>query len=160
MTNVILFAEDDENDAFLIQRAWAQAGIPHRLIIVEDGKAAIDYFAGNGAYADRAKYPLPCLVLLDLNMPGTSGIEVLKWIRTKPTTVALPVVMLTSSNHEADVHRSYVQGANGYLVKPSRLEDMVTMAKGIRDYWLVLNRGATGTPPPGELLTPSPALTP
>jgi CheY-like chemotaxis protein len=146
MTNVILYAEDDENDAFLIKLAWRQAGIPHGLVIVEDGKAAIDYLAGNGTYADRVKHPLPCLVLLDLNMPGISGIEVLKWIRTKPTTVALPVVMLTSSNQEADVHRSYVQGANGYLVKPSKLEDMVTMAKGIRDYWLVLNRGAAGTP--------------
>lgn len=140
MPNVILYAEDDENDAFLITRAWAEADIPDRLVIVEDGAAAIDYLAASGAYTDRTEHPFPCLVLLDLNMPGTSGIDVLKWIRTKPTTVALPVVMLTSSNQDADVYRAYLQGANGYLVKPSKLVEMVTMAKGIRDYWLLLNR--------------------
>ncbi len=82
------------------------------------------------------------LLLLDLNMPGlSSGIEVLKWIRKTPSACALPVIVLSSSNQEGDFHRAYIQGANGYLVKPSRIEDMVTMAKSLNDYWLVQNRG-------------------
>jgi len=141
MGNIILYAEDDDNDAFLVQRAFQQAGVGNRLVVVEDGKAAIEYMAGNGAYTDRAKHPLPCLVLLDLNMPGTSGIEVLKWIRRKPDTSSLPVIVLTSSNQDADVHGAYVQGANGYVVKPSKIEDMVIMARAIKDYWLLHNRG-------------------
>ncbi len=140
--HIILYAEDDDNDALLLQIAFVQAGIARRLVIVEDGNSAIEYIAGTGAYADRVKHPPPCLVLLDLNMPGlSSGIEVLKWIRKTPSACALPVIVLSSSNQEGDFHRAYIQGANGYLVKPSRIEDMVTMAKSLNDYWLVQNRG-------------------
>jgi CheY-like chemotaxis protein len=92
-------------------------------------------------------------------MPGISGIEVLKWIRTKPGSSGLPVVVLTSSNLDGDVHRAYTQGANGYLVKPSKLEDMVIMAKAINDYWLIHNRGGSWvqvTAPKPELLTSGP----
>jgi CheY-like chemotaxis protein len=140
LNHIILYVDDDDNDAFFLQRAFEQAGINHRLVVVEDGKAAIEYLAGNGAYTDRAKHPLPCLVLLDLNMPGVSGIEVLKWIRTTPSTCALPVIVLTSSNQDSDVHRAYVQGANGYLVKPSKIEEMIPMARALKDYWLLQNR--------------------
>ena len=73
-------------------------------------------------------------------MPGTSGLEVLKWIRTTPALCTLIVVMLTSSNQDADIHRAYLQGANGYLVKPSGIEDLIAMAKSIKDFWLVQNR--------------------
>lgn len=147
-THIVLYAEDDENDAFLIKRAWRQAGIAQPLVIVDEGQAAIDYLSGAGTYADRALHPLPCLVLLDLNMPGVSGIDVLKWTRTNPGTATLPVVVLTSSNQNSDVQRAYAEGANGYLVKPGSLEDMALMAKGIHDYWLALNRGANAVPPP------------
>jgi CheY-like chemotaxis protein len=142
-SDIILYAEDDDNDAFLFQRAFGQAGVSHRLVIVEDGKTAIEYIAGNGAYTDRAKHPLPCLALLDLNMPGISGIEVLKWIRANPDSSDLPVIVLSSSNQDGDVHRAYLQGANSYLVKPSKLEDMVIMARAIKDYWLIHNRGGS-----------------
>ena len=139
-SQIILYAEDDENDAFLVQRAFNQAQIPNPLVIVPDGNAAIQYLAGTGKYADREKNPLPCLVLLDLKMVGKSGLDVLKWIRTQPSVSTLPVLMLTSSNLDADVHRSYLMGANGYLVKPNAPDAMIVMAKGIKDYWLMLNR--------------------
>jgi CheY-like chemotaxis protein len=142
MSQVILYVEDDDNDAFFVKRAFEQAGISQRLVIVEDGKAAIAYIGGTGAYTDRKQHPPPCLVLLDLKMSGISGIEVLKWIRTTPSFCALPVVVLTSSNHEGDVHRAYMQGANGYLVKPRKLEEFVTMARAIKDYWLTQNRAS------------------
>jgi CheY-like chemotaxis protein len=142
--DVILQIEDDENDALLLAKAFTQAGVAQPLVAVRDSQAAMDYLTGEGAYADRAQHPLPCLVLLDLNMPGSSGIDVLKWIRRTPSVSTLPVVVLTSSNQDGDIHRAYLQGANGYLVKPDRLEEIIAMARAIKDYWLVQNRGSTG----------------
>jgi two-component system response regulator len=79
-------------------------------------------------------------MLLDLNMPGISGLDVLKWIRTTPSVSTLPVLVLTSSNRKGDVDRAYLQGANGYLVKPNNVDEMVAMARAINDYWLIQNR--------------------
>jgi len=143
MAEVILYAEDDENDAFLIQRAFEKAGITHVVHVVPSGRAAIDYLEGKGPYGDRDKYPLPSLALLDLNMPGISGLEVLKYIRTTPRLCTLIAVMLSSSNQDTDIHRSYLQGANGYLLKPGSIDEMVTMVKAVKDYWLVQNRGSS-----------------
>ncbi len=138
----ILYAEDDENDAFLTKLAFAQAKISNPLIIVPDGDAALAYLAGTGQYASRDEYPLPCLVLLDVKMPRKSGLDVLKWIRTQPSICTLTVLMLTSSNQDGDIHRAYILGANGYLEKPNKPDEMLAMAKGIKDFWLTLNRNA------------------
>ena len=138
--NPILYAEDEENDVYFIRRAFEQAGIRNPLAVVGDGQRAINYLTGMGDYADRNKHPLPCLVILDMKMPEKSGLEVLKWIRSQPAICVLPVLMLTSSSHDADMHRAYVQGANGYLVKPGSPDELVAMAKAIKDYWLIQNR--------------------
>ncbi len=137
---LVLYAEDDENDVFFMERAFQQAGIEHRLQAVADGKSAIEYLSGTGAYQSREKHPLPCLILLDLSMPGISGHEVLKWVRSQPATCTVPVIVLTSSNQESDIHRAYILGANGYLIKPGKPEELLTMVKGIKDYWLTQNR--------------------
>jgi CheY-like chemotaxis protein len=144
--NTILYAEDDENDAFLVQHAFAKAEIANPLVIVNSGQAAMEYLSSVGA--DPASNPLPCLVLLDLNMPGRSGLEVLKWVRTTPGLSTLVVVMLTSSNQEADIHRAYLQGANGYLVKPSKIDELVSMVKAVKDFWLLQNRANFRAQPP------------
>jgi CheY-like chemotaxis protein len=144
---VILYAEDEESDAFFVQRAFKQADISQRIVVVPSGTAAMDYLSGAGEYADRSRYPLPCLVLLDLNMPGVSGLEVLKWIRATPTLSTLIVIVLTSSNQESDIHRAYAQGANGYLVKPGDAGEIVPMARAIKDYWLTQNRIAAASVP-------------
>lgn len=146
----ILYAEDEETDAFFVERAFKQAGISQRLVVVRSGQEAIDYLAGRGDYADRARHPLPRLVLLDLNMPGVSGLEVLKWIRTTPAVCTLVTIMLTSSNQDVDVHRAYQQGANGYLVKPADIHSLLSMAHAIRDYWLTQNRATAPTSTPGS----------
>jgi CheY-like chemotaxis protein len=138
--NPVLYAEDDENDAILMERAFRVAAIRHRLEIVPTGTAAIEYLSGAGAYSDRKAFPLPQLVLLDLKLPGESGFDVLKWIRSQPAISTLPVVALTSSNQESDMQHAYLNGANGYLIKPGKPEDLVVMVKGIRDYWLAQNR--------------------
>ena len=136
----VLYAEDDENDAFLMQRAFKQAEVTNPLPVVPTGIAAIQYLSGTGEFADRSKYPMPGLVLLDLKLPGESGFEVLSWIRARPSTAPLPVVVLTSSNQESDMQLAYRTGANGYLIKPGRPEELLVMVKGIRDYWLAQNR--------------------
>jgi len=136
----VLYAEDDENDVFLMERAFKQAGIVNPLHIATDGKLAIDYLSGSGLYANREQYPIPCLALLDLKMPGKSGFDVLKWLRTQPAISTLPVIVLTSSNQDSDIHRAYLIGANGYLIKPGRPDELAVMVKGIKDYWLTQNR--------------------
>jgi DNA-binding response OmpR family regulator len=136
----ILIADDDENQAFLTTRAFKQAGVPNPLIVVPDGAAAVSYLAGTGKYADRAAHPLPCLLMLDQKLPGRSGLDVLEWVRTKSPVCTLPVLLLSSSSFEGDVQAAYLLGANGYLVKPTEFEEMLAMAKAIRDYWLTVNR--------------------
>jgi CheY-like chemotaxis protein len=136
----VLYAEDDEDDVFLMQRAFSKAGIPNPLRTVQDGNEAVDYLAGNGSFGDREQHPMPCLMLLDINLPGKSGLEVLKWLRAKPATGIIPVVVLSSSNQESDIHRAYILGANGYLVKPGQPDKLLAMVRGINDYWLAQNR--------------------
>ncbi len=136
----ILYAEDDENDTFFLQRAFKQAGISHPLVTLSDGQEAIDYCLGRGLYTDRIEHPLPCLFLLDLNMPKKTGLEVLKSIRAEPSVRILPVIFLTSSLQDSDIHRAYLNGANAYLAKPSQPEALVVMAKAIQDFWLSQNR--------------------
>ncbi len=138
--NPILYAEDEQDDVFFVQRAFKETGILNDLVSVPDGDLAVDYLAGAGAYSNRAKHPLPCLALLDINMPKKSGLEVLKWVRAQPAICALPVIMLTSSSEEADIHRAYIQGANGFLVKPAKPDELLAMVRAIKDYWLIQNR--------------------
>src|SRR6185295_4779695 len=138
----ILLADDDTASAFLTTRAFKQAGVAHPIAIVRDGDAAVQYLAGTGPYADRGAHPLPCLLLLDQKLPGRSGLEVLEWLRGQPALCMLPALLLTSSTYESDVRTAYLLGANGYLVKPTTFEDMLRLAKAIKDYWLTVNRGA------------------
>lgn len=136
----ILHVEDEEDDVLFIQQAFKKAGITNPLKAVEDGQSAIDYLAGVGKYADRQQYPLPALMLLDLNLPGQSGFEVLKWIRAHPELKRTIVVVICSSSQKLpDINDAYDLGANGYVVKPPTFPDLVELAKAIRDYWLVFN---------------------
>jgi CheY-like chemotaxis protein len=136
----ILSVEDEETDVMLLQHVLTKAGILNPLQTVKDGKAAKDYLAGEGPYADRQAHPLPGLMLLDLNLPYWSGIEVIEWIRKQPRLRRLPVVVFTSSSRPDDIARAYDAGANGYLVKPNAMADLTTMVLAVRDFWLVHNQ--------------------
>lgn len=136
----VLYAEDGEDDVFLMTRAFARTGITNPLTVVGNGQEAIDYLTGAGAYSDRQKHPLPCLMLLDLNLPQKSGLDVLKRIRSEPAVATLPVIVLTSSLQDTDIHRAYLQGANAYLVKPNKQEELTRMLENVRDFWLIQNR--------------------
>jgi CheY-like chemotaxis protein len=135
----VLLVEDDPNDVLLTQRAFRKLGVPLDLQIAGDGDAAVAYLSGAGDYADRQRFPLPALVLLDLKLPRRSGLEVLEWRRGRSPLDRIPVVVLTSSRESTDVNTAYQRGANSYLVKPVSFEAMLEMMKTINVYWLVMN---------------------
>ena len=137
----VLFVEDDPNDVALTQRAFEQAGFVNPLHVVADGEQAIGYLAGEGRYADRARYPLPILILLDLKLPRVSGFEVLTWLREAPGVRRLPVVVLTSSGQSPDISRAYDVGANSYLVKPVGFERLQELVRTLGLYWIMTNHG-------------------
>jgi CheY-like chemotaxis protein len=132
----ILLAEDDENDIFLMGRAFDRAGLPNPLFVVRNGQQVIDYLAGTGDFAQRDKHPLPGLVLLDLKMPWMDGFDVLKWLRTHSQFDNLPVVVLTSSKLQIDVDKSRQFGVYDYRVKPHEFSDLVQLLDDVRKCWL------------------------
>jgi len=133
----VLYAEDEDNDAYLMQRAFTKAGVSNPLQVVVDGDEAIQYLSGTGQFSDRTRYPLPCLLLLDLNLPRQSGLEVLEWVRSQPSLQSMPVVILTSSSQDRDIGSAYSLGANGYLVKPPSSEKLIELVTGLRDVCLL-----------------------
>ncbi|WGV27490.1 response regulator [Halotia branconii] len=135
----ILLIEDDSNDILFVQRAFRQVNATNPIRIVKDGDAAIDYLAGEGKYADRDRYPLPALILLDLKLPRRSGIEILEWMRQQPGIKRIPVVILTSSRESLDIDLSYDLGVNSYLVKPVRFDALAKMIAALDSYWLQIN---------------------
>jgi CheY-like chemotaxis protein len=142
-TQTILIAEDDENDRLLINRAFQKVGQTEPLQFVENGQTAIDYLSGSGDYSDRAKYPFPSVVMLDLKMPLKNGFEVLQWIRNQPRYKKMVVVLFTSSNQPSDIETAYELGVNSYLVKPLNFDEVFGLARQIREYWLVANRASS-----------------
>lgn len=131
---VILIAEDDENDVFLIKRAFNQAQADNPLQVVQTGADAIAYLKGDPPFDDRSKYPIPALLLLDLKMPRKNGFEVLAWIREHSEYNSLAVVVLTSSQESADVNKAYALGASSYLVKPANFLSLVDMMTRLKEY--------------------------
>lgn len=138
--NCILQVEDDENDVFMLQHVFNKTGIPCPLRVVRDGEEAIHYLSGHGRYADREKFPLPCLVLLDLNLPLRTGFEVLQWIRSNPVFKRLVVVVFSSSELTQDIRQAYDSGANSYVVKPVELGKAVELGQLFKGWWLGYNR--------------------
>lgn len=139
-TDPILIVDDSENDALLFRAALEEAEIVNPLYHATGYDQAMDYFMGWGAYADRAAYPMPLIVFLDINMPGKSGFELLEWIRENEPTKGLVVIMMSGSASEKDIARSYSLGANSYLSKPDTREELLKTLNHFRSYWLELNR--------------------
>ena len=135
----ILLVEDDPNDVFLIQRAFSKANLANTIQVMKDGEAAVQYLSGQEPYADRDRYPLPMLMLLDLKLPRRSGLEVLEWLKQQPKLKRLPVVVLTSSREHTDLNRAYDLGANSYLVKPVAFDSLLNMVQTLNQYWLIIN---------------------
>lgn len=135
----ILLVEDNPDDVLFMHRASKRVEISRPIHVAPDGQAAIDYLSNSGEYSDKAKYPTPCLVLLDLKLPYKNGLEVLKWIRSRPDLKTLPVLMFTTSGESADVEEAYHLGANGYLVKPANMNELVNLVQSVKTFWLQHN---------------------
>lgn len=129
MNRTVLYVEDEETDRFLVEHAFAREGFGSALRMVTHGQAAIDYLSGTGPFAERDRHPLPNLVLLDLNLPGLPGFDVLEWIRAHPAHATLPVVIFTSSGREEDRHRARLLGATDFLQKPASLSGFQQVAR-------------------------------
>jgi CheY-like chemotaxis protein len=142
----VLLVEDSPNDAELTRTALAESGLANEVMWVKDGQEALDYLHRKGAYAGRPS-TCPLVVLLDLKMPKVDGLQVLKSIKEDPGLKALPVVMLTSSNEESDLARSYGLGVNAYVVKPVGFPEFMDAIKELGLFWAVVNQ-----PPPSSVL--------
>lgn len=135
----ILLVDDNRMDVELAIDAFREVRLSNQIEVAGNGQQAIDYLFGHGVYADRERYPLPVLILLDLKMPGIDGFDVLRRIKDAPLLRRIPVVILTSSREEGDRALSYDIGANSYLVKPVIFTSFVEVVKQIEGYWLTLN---------------------
>lgn len=131
----ILLAEDNPGDAKLTQKAFEQGNITNNLHIVEDGAEAVKFLHQEGDYRER---PRPDLVLLDLNMPKMDGWDVLEEIKTDSELARIPVIILTSSEAEEDIVRSYDLQANAYLTKPVDFQGFLEIVHGFEEFWLSL----------------------
>jgi CheY-like chemotaxis protein len=142
-SSTILLVEDNEDDVFAMTRALKIARIGNPMQIVTDGEMVKDYLSGTGAYADRAKHPLPFIIFLDLKLPFVNGFELLSWIRKQPELNSLVVVVLTSSAEERDHEQAYAFGARSFLVKPPTAQGLTDVFNSLESYWLARS---TGTP--------------
>jgi CheY-like chemotaxis protein len=135
----LLMVEDGPDERMLFDRAVQRTAVSFSVHFAADGQEAIDYLRGDGGYADRHRFPLPDLLMLDLHMPRLSGFDVLAWIRKQPEMHELPVIMYSASSHPVDVSRAYRLSANSYLVKPTTVADLTTTVRMIESYWMNLN---------------------
>jgi CheY-like chemotaxis protein len=147
---VVLLVDDSATDAYLMATVFERTSFDQPLRFVTSGEEAIAYLQGEGRYRDRAEFPLPVVVLLDLNMPRKNGLEVLAWIRRQAGISRTCVYILSASNRREDIERAFALGANAYLVKPGTLNDLTHLANTLVA-WLKLGHfPATGVAAPVE----------
>lgn len=131
-TRTILLVEDNPDDVFIFKRAWTQAEIRNPLQVVSDGQQAVDYLSGEGAFTDRARFPLPIAIMLDLKLSFKSGLAVLEWMQGRPHLADISVIVLTSSAEPRDILRAYQLGARSYLTKPPHAATLTELISALR----------------------------
>lgn len=136
----ILLVEDSPEDALLTIRAFRRGDIANRVDVCETADRAIDYLRRGGQFDAMGKEPLPCMIVLDLNLPGMDGRDFLKVIKSDDTLRAIPVVVLTTSDEPSDIRICYDNGANSYIPKPTRPDDIQSAVQSIKNYWFDISR--------------------
>ncbi len=121
----ILLVEDDDGHARLLEKNLRRGGVSNRLVRVADGQEAVDYVSRTPPYNDATTHPAPSIILLDVRMPRLDGFEVLAHLKSDPLLMKIPVIMLTSTDNQAEINRAYEMGANGYVVKPVGVESFI-----------------------------------
>ena len=135
----ILLIEDEDSDATILCRGFEKAKVLNPIFHLKDGDEALLYLEGRQKYADRTIFPLPILILLDLKLPGSTGFQILQWMRVRPEIARIPVVVLTSDDAQDTINSAYDLGANSYLVKSGEPAQVTRMVAALRDYWINLN---------------------
>ncbi|HZH64112.1 MAG TPA: response regulator [Flavisolibacter sp.] len=136
----ILLVEDNASDAEMTINALKKSGLANKLLHVKDGAAALDFIFAEGEYTGRGMENKPKVILLDLKMPKVDGIEVLQRLRADERTKSIPVVMLTSSQEDPDIKKSYDLGVNSYVVKPVEFDEFQRAVSGLGLYWMIVNQ--------------------
>ncbi len=136
----ILMADDDPDDRLLVEDAFEEVQLENAFAFVEDGEQLMDYLHQRGAYRELAGSPPPGLILLDLNMPKKDGRQALREIKEDPDLRSIPVVILTTSQAEEDILRSYNLGANSFIVKPVTFDKLVDIIRKVTNYWFQIVR--------------------
>ena len=137
---VILVAEDNDDHVVLLLRAFRKGALVNPVFVVRNGVEVVQYLRGEGKFTNRAEYPLPTLLLLDLRMPMMDGFEVLEWIREHSVFKGLRTVVLTTSEDMRDINRAYQLGANSFLVKPTDLDHFVRLTEAVKGHWMWLSK--------------------
>jgi CheY-like chemotaxis protein len=133
---VILMADDDPDDRLLTRKALAESRVLNDLHFVEDGEQLLDFLRQRGVFSDPVKSPRPGLILLDLNMPRKDGREALAEIKADPELRRIPVVVMTTSQAEEDIFRSYDLGASSFITKPVTFDRLVELMRTLGQYWI------------------------
>jgi CheY-like chemotaxis protein len=145
----ILLVEDSPEDVEATLRALRKAGLANPIHHCLDGDQALDYLHRRGEFSDPAKAPRPGVVLLDLNLPGTDGREVLAEAKSDPALKRIPIIVLTTSSDERDISRCYEAGANSYIKKPVDIDGFLDAIRRLTDYWfevVILPKDESGRP--------------
>jgi len=137
---ILLIADDDEEDRLLIKDAFEESKFPAKIVFGEDGEEVINYLNNTGRFADKKKFPIPSIIILDLNMPKKDGRETLQEIKSNPNLRSIPIIILTTSNSEKDIALSYSLGANTYICKPSTYTSLIDIVKTLSNYWYSISK--------------------
>ena len=137
--HTILLVDADQDMAHFAMLALQRVGVISPVQLAGNARDAMAYLSGQAPYADRDSFPLPVLLLLDLELPDLSGLDFLSWVREQPGLGRLPVIVLTRPGKSADVNRAYELGCNSYLVKPTSFNTLLVMMQTLVQYWLSLN---------------------
>ncbi len=132
----ILIVDDDENDIFFARRAFTDINVHCQFQVLKNGQEAVDYLAGCGAYANREKFPLPMMILMDLKMPIMDGFQVLEWLRKRPGIKVIPTIVFSSSDVPRDITRAYELGANSFMTKSVTYDGLLLKLQTLSQYWL------------------------
>jgi CheY-like chemotaxis protein len=124
----------------VFKRACDRARVSFKCESVSSAQEGISYLSGTAPYANRRRYPMPSLIVLDWDLPESGGLQALSWIRSRPALRYLPVVVLSDSKSQPSMKRAYDRGASSYLLKPKSFEDLVELIRMIDRYWLALNK--------------------
>ncbi|MCK5357766.1 MAG: response regulator [Elusimicrobiales bacterium] len=135
----ILLIEDNEDDVVIIKRVFKKANITNKLYIANSGQNGIDFLNHQGKYTEETS-SVPGLILLDINMPGITGFDVLKKLKTNPKHKRIPIIMLTTSGAEEDISKSYENGACSFITKPVDFNDFVKTIESFDFYWTHISK--------------------